>query len=52
MENLEAFCRLLEEKGIVFDTAYRDVPSLGLKIAFITDPTGVTIEFTEGLDDY
>ncbi|MCB1666427.1 MAG: VOC family protein [Pseudomonadales bacterium] len=52
VENLEAFCRLLEEKGIVFDTAYRDVPSLGLKIAFITDPTGVTIEFTEGLDDY
>src|SRR5690606_4498347 len=52
VENLEAFCKALEAKGIIFDTAYRDVPSIGLKIAFITDPTGVTIEFTEGLDDY
>jgi catechol 2,3-dioxygenase-like lactoylglutathione lyase family enzyme len=52
VENLEAFCKLLEEKGIAFDVAYRDVPAIGLKIAFITDPTGVYIEFTEGLDAY
>lgn len=52
VENLEAFCKLLEEKGIAFDVAYRDVPAIGLKIAFITDPTGVYIEFTEGLDEY
>ncbi|MCB1648996.1 MAG: VOC family protein [Pseudomonadales bacterium] len=52
VENLEAFCRTLEAKGIVFDMPYRDVPSIGLKIAFITDPSGVRIEFTEGLDDY
>jgi hypothetical protein len=32
--------------------AYRDIPSIGLKIAFITDPSGVYIEFTEGLDEY
>lgn len=50
--DLEAFCKLLEEKGIAFDVAYRDVPAIGLKIAFITDPTGVYIEFTEGLDAY
>ena len=52
VENLEAFCKLLEEKGIAFDVAYRDVPAIGLKIAFITDPAGVYIEFTEGLDAY
>ncbi len=50
--DLEAFCKTLEAKGIPFDVAYRDVPAIGLKIAFITDPTGVYIEFTEGLDDY
>ena len=44
--------RLLEEKGIAFDVAYREVEALELKIAFITDPTGVYIEFTEGLDAY
>ena len=52
VDDLEAFCKLLEEKGIAFDVAYRDIPSIGLKIAFITDPTGVYIEFTEGLDEY
>lgn len=52
VDDLEAFCKLLEEKGIAFDVAYRGIPSIGLKIAFITDPTGVYIEFTEGLDEY
>lgn len=52
VDDLEAFCKLLEAKGIAFDVAYRDIPSIGLKIAFITDPSGVYIEFTEGLDEY
>ncbi len=52
VDDLEAFCKLLEAKGIAFDVAYRDVPSIELKIAFITDPTGVYIEFTEGFDEY
>lgn len=52
VENLEEFCKLLEAKGIAFDVAYREIESIELKIAFITDPTGVYIEFTEGLDDY
>ncbi len=52
VEDLEAFCKLLEAKGIAFDVAYREVEALELKIAFITDPTGVYIEFTEGLDAY
>lgn len=46
---LEEFCRSLEQKGITFDVPYREIPALGLKIAFLTDPSGVTIELTEGL---
>ncbi len=47
--NLEAFCRKLEAEGIKFDVPLRQVPQLGLSIAFITDPWGVYIELTEGL---
>jgi catechol 2,3-dioxygenase-like lactoylglutathione lyase family enzyme len=52
VQNLEAFCRQLEERGIQFDMPYREIPAIGLAIAFITDPQGVRIEFTEGLMDY
>ena len=52
VENLEAFCKELEERGISFDSPYREIPAIGLAIAFITDPQGVRIEFTEGLDEY
>ena len=50
--DLEAFCKMLESKGIPFDVAYRDIPSIGLKIAYITDPSGVYIELTQGYVDY
>lgn len=52
IEDLEAFCRRLEARGIEFDVPYREIPAIGLAIAFITDPQGVRIEFTEGLHDY
>ena len=52
VDNLEAFCKMLEAKGIKFDVAYREVPAIELKIAYITDPTGVYIELTEGYDKY
>jgi len=52
IEDLEAFCKELEARGFEFDVPYREVPSIGLAIAFITDPQGVRIEFTEGLHDY
>ena len=53
VQDLEAFSKLLEqEKGISFDSPIREVPAIGLKIAFLSDPSGVYIEFTEGLDDY
>jgi len=48
VENLEAFCRALEAKGIVFDRPYSTLPS-GFGLAFLTDPWGTYIELTEGL---
>jgi len=50
--DLESFCRTLEAKGIKFDVPYREIPSLSLKVAFFTDPSGVYIELTEGLVDF
>ncbi len=52
LEDLEAFCRELEARGIVFDVPFREIPAIELKIAFITDPAGVRIELTEGYDEY
>jgi catechol 2,3-dioxygenase-like lactoylglutathione lyase family enzyme len=49
VKNLEAFCKKLESDGIKLETPYRDVPAIGLKIAFLTDPEGTRIELTEGL---
>ncbi|HUF73801.1 MAG TPA: VOC family protein [Gammaproteobacteria bacterium] len=50
VEDLEAFTRELEAKGIALDVPYREVEALGLAIAFVTDPWGTYIELTEGLD--
>jgi len=52
LRDLQAFCKQLEAKGIKFDVPYREVPAIGLKIAYITDPTGVYIELTEGYVKY
>ena len=52
VKNLEAFCKKLEARGIKFDVPLRDMPALGVKIAFFTDPWGTYIELTEGLDKY
>jgi catechol 2,3-dioxygenase-like lactoylglutathione lyase family enzyme len=52
VQNLEAFCKKLEARGIKFDVPFREVPAVGLKVAFITDPTGVYIELTEGYAQY
>jgi catechol 2,3-dioxygenase-like lactoylglutathione lyase family enzyme len=48
VENLEAFCKALEAKGIEFDRPYGTLPS-GFGLAFLTDPWGTYIELTEGL---
>ena len=50
VENLEAFCRALEARGVKFDRPYAKLPS-GLGLAFLTDPWGTYIELTEGLRD-
>jgi catechol 2,3-dioxygenase-like lactoylglutathione lyase family enzyme len=52
VRNLEAFVQKLKGRGITFDVDYRDVPSIGLKIAYLTDPRGTYIELTEGYAAY
>jgi catechol 2,3-dioxygenase-like lactoylglutathione lyase family enzyme len=49
VRNLESFCNQLSADGVQFESAYRDIPAIGLKIAFLIDPEGTRIEITEGL---
>jgi len=49
VKGLEAFCKKLAADGVTFEIPFRDVPGIGLKIAFIVDPAGTRIELTEGL---
>ena len=51
VKDLEAFCKKLEADGIKLAVPYRQVPALGIAIAFITDPWGTYIELTEGLSN-
>jgi len=50
--NLKAFCEKLAARGVKFDVPFRSVPAIGLDIAYITDPSGVYIELTEGYNKY
>lgn len=52
LDDLESFTEELKAKGIEFDTEFREIDTLQLKIAYITDPSGVRIELTEGYDHY
>jgi catechol 2,3-dioxygenase-like lactoylglutathione lyase family enzyme len=52
VRGLEAFCERLEAQGITFDRPYREIESLGIAIAFFTDPFGTYIELTEGLNKF
>jgi catechol 2,3-dioxygenase-like lactoylglutathione lyase family enzyme len=49
IKDLDAFCKKLDAAGMKFDMPFRDVPAIGLKIAFIVDPVGTRIELTQGL---
>ena len=51
-EDLKAFCKELEARGIKFQVPFRDIPTIGLKVAFITDPDGTFIELTQGYDNF
>ena len=50
VHDLEAYTKRLQEAGVTLTVPYREVPSLGIAIAFVTDPWGTYIELTEGLD--
>jgi catechol 2,3-dioxygenase-like lactoylglutathione lyase family enzyme len=49
VKDLEAFCKKLAADGVTFEGPVRDVPGIGLKIAFLIDPAGTRIELTQGL---
>ena len=49
VDDLPAVLGRLEAMGIAAENV-RQVPDLGIAIAFITDPWGTSIELTEGLD--
>jgi catechol 2,3-dioxygenase-like lactoylglutathione lyase family enzyme len=51
VRNLEAFCRKLEARGVKFDVPYAKSRG-GIATATLTDPFGVSIELTEGLDKF
>jgi hypothetical protein len=42
VDNLEAFTRQLQSKGIKLDVPMRELADTGLKYAFITDPNART----------
>jgi catechol 2,3-dioxygenase-like lactoylglutathione lyase family enzyme len=48
IRGLEAFCRILEAKGVKLDVPFKKQPN-GVASAFLTDPWGTFIELTEGL---
>jgi catechol 2,3-dioxygenase-like lactoylglutathione lyase family enzyme len=48
--NLQAYVEKVKANGVSFDIPYGRDPELGLMSATLTDPWGVAIRFTEGLD--
>lgn len=50
VKGLEAFLKKLESQGVKIASPYRQIPALGIAIAFVTDPWGTYIELTEGMD--
>ena len=52
VDDLKAFCEMLEAHGITLQVAYRKILSIELAIAFFMDSSGVRIELTEGFDKY
>jgi len=49
VKGLRDFVARLEASGITMDRGYSEVASMGIAIAFLTDPWGTYIELTEGL---
>jgi catechol 2,3-dioxygenase-like lactoylglutathione lyase family enzyme len=49
VKDLAALVAKLKAQGVVFEGDIREVPQMGLKVAFLSDPTGTRIELTQGL---
>lgn len=49
VRNIEEFVKKIEAQGVQIDVPVRPVPDTNLKIAFVTDPWGTSIELSEGL---
>ncbi|MBH98319.1 MAG: hypothetical protein CMM56_07680 [Rhodospirillaceae bacterium] len=52
IDNLEVFYEELVEKGVEFDVELREIEEISVKVAAFTDPSGVRVELTQGLDLY
>jgi hypothetical protein len=52
VRGLKALCRKLEAQGVKFVTPYHQNLRTGFASAMLTDPSGVYLELTEGLDAY
>jgi len=52
VKNLEAFCKKLEANGVKFDAPYSKTRHKSFASAELTDPWGVSIELTEGLNRF
>ena len=50
VRGLAAFCDRLQAAGIKLDRPYFKQVSMNLGVAFLTDPGGTSVEFTEGYD--
>ncbi len=50
VRDLKAYVEKIKANGVTFDVPYGRDPELGLMSATVTDPWGVTIRLTEGLD--
>jgi len=52
VDNIEEFVDRMQERGVEFSLDTRYIESIGLTIAFFTDPSGTYVELTEGFDEY
>jgi catechol 2,3-dioxygenase-like lactoylglutathione lyase family enzyme len=52
VKNLEQFCKKLEASGVKFDQPYSKTRHNGFASAELTDPFGVSVELTEGLNKF
>ena len=52
VKNLEEFCKRLEASGVKFDKPYSKTRHDGFASAELSDPYGVSVELTEGLNKF